>query len=139
MDDIYKKIEEYNPNKKRKMLIVSDDKIGDMLNNKKLNPIVNELFIRGRKLNISVVFITQSYFSVPKNIRLNSTNYFFMKIPYKRELQQIAFNHSSDIDFKDFMNLYKKCTEKPYYFVVIDATLASDNPSSFRKNLSEKI
>ena len=139
MDDIYKKIEEYNPNKKRKMLIVSDDKIGDMLNNKKLNPIVNELFIRGRKLNVSVVFITQSYFSVPKNIRLNSTNYFFMKIPYKRELQQIAFNHSSDIDFKDFMNLYKKCTEKPYYFVVIDATLASDNPSSFGKNLSEKI
>ena len=139
MDDIYKKIEEYNPNKKHKMLIVSDDKIGDMLNNKKLNPIVNELFIRGRKLNISVVFITQSYFSVPKNIRLNSTNYFFMKIPYKRELQQIAYNHSSDIDFKDFMNLYKKCTEKPYYFVVIDATLASDNPSSFRKNLSEKI
>ena len=139
MDDIYKKIEEYNPNKKRKMLIVSDDKIGDMLNNKKLNPIVNELFIRGRKLNVSVVFITQSYFSVPKNIRLNSTNYFFMKIPYKRELRQIAFNHSSDIDFKDFMNLYKKCTEKPYYFVVIDATLASDNPSSFGKNLSEKI
>ena len=87
-----------------------------MLRNKKLNPIVTELFIRGRKLNISLVFITQSYFAVPKNIRLNSTHYFVMKIPNKRELQQIAFNHSSDIDFQNFMNLYEKCTAKPYSF-----------------------
>ena len=106
MDDIYKNIEEYNPNKKRKILIVFDDMIADMLSNKKLNPIVTELFIRGRKLNISLVFITQSYFAVPKNIRLNSTHYFIMKIPNKQELQQIAFNHSSDIEFQDFMNLY---------------------------------
>ena len=123
----------------RKVLIVFDDMIADMLSNKKLNPIVTELFIRGRKLNISLVFITQSYFAVPKNIRLNSTHYFIMKIPNKQELQQIAFNHSSDIDFKDFMNLYKKCTAKPYSFLVIDATLASDNPSRFRKNLLERI
>ena len=109
-----------------------------MLSNKKLNPIVTELFIRGRKLNISIIFITQSYFSVPKNIRLNSTYYFIMKILNKRELQQIAFNHSSEIDFKDFMNLYKKGTEKPYSFLVIDAILALDNPSRFRKNLSER-
>ena len=114
MDDIYENIEEHNPNKKRKKLTVFNDVIADMLNNKKLNPIVTELFIRGRKLNISLVFITQSYFAVPKNIRLNSTHYFVMKIPNKRELQQIAFNHSSDIDFQDFMNLYKKCTTKPY-------------------------
>ena len=87
-----------------------------MLSNKKLNPIVTELFIRGRKLNISLVFITQSCFAVPKNIRLNSMPYFIMKIPNKRELQQIAFNHSSDIDFKDFMNLYKKCAEKIIFF-----------------------
>ena len=139
MDDIYKNIEEYNPNKKRKILIVFDGMIADMLSNKKLNPIVTELFIRGRKLNISLVFITQSYFAVPKNIRLNSTHYFIMKIPNKQELQQIAFNHSSDIDFKDFMNLYKKCTAKPYSFLVIDATLASDNPLRFRKNLLERI
>ena len=72
---------------------------------------------------------------VPKNIRLNSTPYFIMKIPKKQELQQIAFNHSSDINFKNFMNLYKKCTAKPYSFLVIDATLALDNPSRFRKNL----
>ena len=101
--------------------------IADMLNNKKVNPIVSKLFIRGRKLSISLVFITQCYFSEPKNIRLNSTHYFIMKILNKRELQQIAFNPSSDIDFKDFMNLYKKCTAKPYSFLVIDATLASDN------------
>ena len=80
-----------------------------MLSNKKLNPIVTELFITGRKLNISLVSITQSYFAV----RLNSTQYFVMKIPNKRELQQTAFNHSSDIEFQDFMNLYKKCTAKP--------------------------
>ena len=139
MDDIYKNIEEYNPNKKQKILIVFDDIIADVLRNKKRNPIVTELFIRGRKLNISLVFITHSYFAFPKNIRLNSTHYFVMKIQNKRELQQIAFNHSSDIDFQDFMNLYKKCTEKPYSFLVIDTTLASDNSSRFRKNLLEAI
>ena len=80
-----KNIEEYSPNKKSKILIVFDDMIADMLNNKKLNPIVTELFIRGRKLNISLVFITQSYYSVPKNTRLNSTHYLIMKIPNKRE------------------------------------------------------
>ena len=74
--------------------------IADMLSNKTFNPIVTELLIRGRKLNISLVFITQSYFAVPKNIGLNSTHYFIMKIPNKQELQQIASNHSSDIDFK---------------------------------------
>ena len=87
MDDIYKDIEEYNPNKKQKILIVFDDMIADMLINKKLNPIVTELFIKGRKLSISFVFITQSSFAVPKNIRLNSAHYFVMKIPNKRELQ----------------------------------------------------
>ena len=108
MDDNYKNIEEYNPNKKRKILIIFDDMIADMLSNKKLNPIVTELFIRSRKLNISIVFITRSYFAVPKNIRLNSTHYFIMKIPNKRELQQVAFNHSSDIDFSDLTILILK-------------------------------
>ena len=106
---------------------------------KNLNPIVTKLFIMARKLNIFHVFITQYYFALPKNIRLNSTHYFVMKIPNKRELQQIAFNHSSDIDFQDFMNLYKKCTAKPYSFLVIDTTLASDNSLRFRKNLLERI
>ena len=88
MDDIFKTIEEYSPNKKRKILIIFDDTIADMLSNKKLNPIVTELFIRARKLNISLVFITQSYFAVLKNIRLNSTHCFITKIPNKQELQQ---------------------------------------------------
>ena len=73
-------------------------------------------FIRGRKLNISLVFITQLFFAVSKNIRLNLTHYFVMKIPNKRELKQIAFNHSSDIDFQDFLNIYKKSTAKSYSF-----------------------
>ena len=112
--------------------------IADMLSNKKLSKIVTALFIIGRKLNISLVFNTKSYFVVPKNIRLNSRHYFIMKIPNKRELQQIPFNHSSDIDFQDFRNLYEKTTEN-HIFLVIDTTLASDNSSRFRKSLSETI
>ena len=139
MDDIYKNIEEYNPNIKRKILILFDDIIADMLSNKKRNPIVTELFIRERRLNYPLVFITESYFAVPKNIGLNLTHYFVMKILTKRELQQIAFNHSSDIDFQDFMNLYKKCTAKPYSSLVSDATLASDNYLRFKKNLLQRI
>ena len=106
-----------------------------MINNKKLNPVVTELFIRGRKLDISIVFITQSYFKVPKDVRLNSTHFFVMKITKKRELQQIALNHSSDTDFKDFTKIYKKCTAEPYSFLVNDTTLPSDDPLRFRKNL----
>ena len=102
MDDIQKNFEEYNRNKKRNILIVFDEMTADMLSNKKHNPIVVELFARSRKLNISYVFITQYYFSASKNIRLDSTYYFIMKIPNKRELQQIAFIHSSDIDLKVF-------------------------------------
>ena len=107
---ILKNIEEYNIGKKHKILIVFDD----MINNKKLNPVVVlELFIRGRKLKISIAVFTQSYFKVSKDVRLNSTHFFLMKIPNKRELQQLVLNHSSDKEFKDFMNLYKKCTAKP--------------------------
>ena len=108
MNDIYKKIEEYKPNKKRKILVVFDDMIAGMLSNKILHPIETELLIRGRKLNISLVFITQSYFAMPKNIRINFTHYFIMKILKKQKLEQNAFNNSSDIDFKDFMNYYTK-------------------------------
>ena len=135
MQDVYKSIEDYNTTKKRKVLTVFDDMIADMINNNKLNPIVTESFIGGRKLNISIVFITQSYFKVPKNVRLNSTHFFIMKIPNKREPQQTALNHSSDIDFKDFMKIYKKYTKEPYSFLVNDTTLPSDNPLRFRRNL----
>ena len=135
MHDVYKNIDDYNPDKENKILIVFDDMIADMINNKKLNSIVTELFIRGRKLNISLVFITQSYFKVPKDVRLNTTHFFIIKILNKRELQQIAISHSSDIDFKDFINVYKKCTEKPYSFLVNDTTLSSGDPLRFGKSL----
>ena len=124
---------------KKKKLIYFDEMIADMVSNIKLNLIVTELFVRGRKLNISLVFITQSYFAVPKNIRLSSTHYFIIKIPNKQELQQIEFNHSSDIEFQDFVNIYEKCTAKPYSFLIADATIALDKPLRFRKNLLEKI
>ena len=135
MQDIYKNIEEYSPGKKRKVLIVFDYMIADMISNNKLNAIVTELFVRGRKLNISIVFITQSYFKVPKDFRLNPTHSFIMKIPNKRELQQIALNHSLDTDFKDCIKIYKNCTATLYSFLVSDTTLLSDNLLRFRKNL----
>ena len=117
--DVYKNIDEYNVDNERKILIGFDIMIAHMVNNKKLNSIVTELFIRGRKLNISIGFITQSYFKVPKDIRLNSTDFFIMKIPKKRELQQIAINHSSDNDSTDFIKIYKN--------ILLNPMLASDN------------
>ena len=134
MHDVYKNIDNYNPDKENKMLIVFDDMTADMINYIKLNSIVTELFIRGRKLNVPIVFITQ-YFKVPKEVRLNTIHFFIMKTPNKRELQQIAISHSSDIDFKDFIKIYKKCADKPYSFLVNDITLSSDDPLRFRKNL----
>ena len=117
MGDIYKNTEEYNPNKKRKILIVFDDMIADMLSMNNFNSLVTGLFIRCRKLNISVVIITQCYIAVPKNVRLNSSHKFIMKIPSKRQLQQIILQLS---------RLYEplqKCNSKPYSFVVIENTL----------------
>ena len=134
MPDVYKNTDEYNTDKERKMLIVFD-MITGMINNKKLNSIVTELFIRVRELNIFLVFITKSYFKVPKDVRLNSTHFFIMKIPNKSELQQNARNHSSDISTKDFIKIYKNFTTEPYSFLVNDAVLAPDNPLRFRKNL----
>ena len=116
-------------------MIVFDDIIADIIHNRKLNSIVTELFIRRRKLNISLVFITQSYFKVPKDVRLNITHVFIMKIANKRELQQIAINHSSDISTKDFDNIYRECTAELYSFFVNDTTLVLNNPLRFRRNL----
>ena len=116
MQGIYKNIQEYNIGKKCKILIVFVDTIADKINDKKLNPVVTESFIRGRKLNISIVFIIQSYFKVQKDVRLNSTHFFIMKIPNKRELQQIALNHSSDIDFKDFIKIHKNVQRNHIFF-----------------------
>ena len=135
MHDVYKNIDEYNPDKENKILIVFDVIIADVIQNKQLNSIATQLFIRGRKLNISLVFITQSYFKVPKDIKLNTSHFFIAKIPSKRELQQIAINHSSDINTKDFANIYRKRTAEPYSFFVNDTTLPSKNPLRLRKNL----
>ena len=135
MRDVYKNIGEYNPDKENKILIVFDDMIADMIDNKKLNSTVAELFIRGRKLNISVVFITQLHFRVPKDFWLNTTRFCIAEIPNKMELQQISINHSSDIKTGNFINIYRECTAEPYSFLVNDTTLASDNPLRFRKIL----
>ena len=135
MHNVYKNINDYNPDKENKILIVSDDVMADMIHNKKLNSVVTELFIRGRKLNIFLVFITQSYFKVPKDVRLNTSHFFIAKIPNKRELQQIAINNSSD-STKDFANIYRKYTSEPYSFLVNDTTLASNNPLRLKKTFS---
>ena len=123
--------------KKEDVLIVFDDMMPDIFNNKKLNSKVAKLFIRGRKLNNSIVFIIQLYFKVPKDVRLNSTHFLIMRISNKRELKQIALNHSSDLDPEDFMKIYRKCTSEPYSFLVNDTTVLSYNPLRFRKNLLE--
>ena len=135
IDDVYENLEDYNKTMKRKVLIVFDNMIADMESNKTLSPVVTELFLRRRKLNISLVFIKQSYFKVLKTIRLNTMHYFIMKIPNIRELHQIASNHLSDIDFEDFVKLYKDYTKEPHSFVVNDTTFPSNNPLKFGENL----
>ena len=139
MNDIYENIDDYNPNRKRKILIIFDDMIIDVMTNKKFQKIIKELFIRCRKLNIYLVFITQSYFFVPKDVRFNSTHYFIIKINNKRELRNIAINHSADIDYKDFIKIYRECTKEPYNFLTIDTTLPASNPLRFRKNLFDTL
>ena len=109
------------------------------MTNKKSQAIIKELFIRCRKLNISLVFTTQSYFSVPKEVRLYSTHNLIMKIHNKRELQNIAINHSEDIDYKVFLKIYKSCTNEPYSLLTIDTTLPADNPMRFRKKFSDSL
>ena len=113
--------------------------IADVMTNNEFKAIITELFIRCRKLNISLVFITQSYFSAPKNVRLNSTHYLIMKINSKRELQNIAINHSADIDYQDFMKIYRECTKEPYNFLTTDNTLPASNLLRCRKKLFESL
>ena len=135
IDDVYENINDYNPSRKIKILIVFDDMIADIMSNKKFQAMIKELFSRCNKLNISLVFITQSYFSVQKDVRLNSTHYLIMKINNRKELQNIAINHSADIDYKDFMKIYRECTKEPFNFLTIDTTLPASDPLRFRKNL----
>ena len=116
--------------KKKIIIIVFDDMIVDMINNRRLDLIVTELFIREKKLNISLVFITLSYFKVPKDIRLNTTHFFIAKTPNKRELQQTAISRLISIEN---VNIYRERTVELYSFFVNDTTLALDNPLGFRK------
>ena len=119
--------------------MVFHDMIADIMTNKKFQSIIKELFIRCRKQNISLVFINQSYFSVPKDVKLNSTHYLIMKINNKREIQNFAINHSADIDFKGFMKIYREFTKEPYSFLTTDSTLPSSSPLGFRKNLLDTL
>ena len=130
---IFMKILKYSPNKKHRISIVFDDMIAVMLSNKKSSPIFTELFIRGAKINVSLSFVTQTCFAVPKKYLTKFYILFYMKVQNKQEMQQIAFNRSSDISFKEFMNLYK--TE----YLVIDTTATSDNALRFKKNVLKKI
>ena len=135
MDDVYENIHDYNSSSRGKFLIVFDDMIADIMNNKKYKAMIKEFLIRCRKLNISPVSIMQSYFPVPKDVRLNSTHYLIMKINNRKELQNIAINHSADIDYQDFIKIYRECTKEPYNFLTIDTTLPASDPLRFRKNL----
>ena len=116
-----------------------NDTIADIMTNKKFQTVIEELFIRYRKLTIWLVFITQSYFSVPKNVRLNSTHYLSMKINNKKELWSIGDNHSTHIDYQDFMKIYRECTREPYNCLTINTTLPDSDPLRFRKNLFESL
>ena len=135
MGDICSKMEDYNRKRKMKVLIIFDDMISHIMSHKKAQQILKDLFTRCRKLNISLCFLTQSYFSVPKDVRLNYTHYTLFKLNNKRELQNIAISHSADIDYKDFINIYRDCTKKLYNFLTIDATKAFDK--KFIKNFDE--
>ena len=134
MDDVYDNINDYNSSRKRKIVIIFDDMIADIMTNKKFQAIIKELFIGCRNLNISLAFITHFYFSVPKDVRLNST-YLVMKINNKRELYNIGINDSSDIDHQDFIKIYRKCTKEPYNFLTINTTLPASDSLRFRKNV----
>ena len=116
MDNVYENIDEYNPNRKRKNLIVFDDMSADIMSNKKSQALIRELFTRSRKLHISLVFITQSCFSLLNDVRLNSTHHLVMKIHNKKELQNIAINHSADIDYKDFVKICREYIHRTFYF-----------------------
>ena len=135
MNDVLNDINNYNKNRDKKGLIVFDDMIADIEYNKNFKRIIKELFYRARKINVSTVFITQSYFRALKNARLNSTHYILMKIGNKKELKRIAEKKSGHLDYKDFLKIYNYCTKEPYSFMIIDARPTAT--MVFRKNFTE--
>ena len=135
MSDMYDDISNYNEKRENRMLIVFDDMIADIEYNKKFLKMIKELFYRGRKMNISIAFITQCYFRALKDPRLNSTHYILMKIDNKKEFKSIAEEKSGNVDYMDFFKMYNYCTSEPYSFMTIDAR---PNASMvFRKNFPE--
>ena len=137
MNDVLNDINNYNKNRDKKVLIVFDDMVADIEYNKNFKRIIKELFYRARKINVSIVFITQSYFRALKDARLNSTNYILMKIGNKKELKSIAEEKSCNLDYKDFLKMYNYCTKEPYSFMTIDARPTATLP--FKKNFDEPI
>ena len=137
MDDVLDDINNYIENRDKKVLIVFDDMIADIEYNKNFKRIIKELFYRACKINVSIVFIKQSYFRALKDARLNSTHYILMKIGNKRELKIIAEEKSGHLDYKDFLKMYNYCTREPYSFMMIDARPTAGVP--FKKNFDEPI
>ena len=137
MDDVLDDINNYNKNRDKKVLIVFDDMIADIEYNKNFKQIIKELFYRARKINISIVFITQSYLRALKDARLNSTHYILMKINNKKELKRIAEEKSGHLDYKDFLKIYNYCNKEPYSFMSIDARATAIIP--FKKNFDESL
>ena len=135
MNDVLDDTNNYNKNRDKKVLIIFDDMIADIMRSEQFKAIVKELFIRSRKLNISVVFITQSYFRTPKDARFNSTHYILMKIGNKKELKSIAEENSGHLDFKDFLKIYNYCTKEPYSLMLVDTRPTAR--VTFKKNFDE--
>ena len=134
IDDIFPQIEDYNK-KRKKILIIFHGMISHVMSDEKAQRVLNDLFIRCRKLNISLCFLTQSYFSVPKDVRLNYAHNILFKLNNKTELKNIAINHSADIDYKDFIKIYRYCTREVYNFLTIDTT----KDKKFIKNFDETL
>ena len=137
MNDVLDDINDYNKNRDKKVLIVFDDMIADIEYNKNFKRIIKELFYKARKINVSIVFITQSYFRALKDVRLNSTHYILMKIGNKKELKRIAEEKSGHLEYKDFLKMYNYCTEEPYLFMLIDTRPTAS--VTFKKNFDELI
>ena len=137
MNDVLEDINNYNKNRYKKVLIIFDDMITDIMRSEKFKAIVKELFIRCRKLSISIVFITESYFKTPKDARLNSTHYILMKIGNKKELKSIAEENPGNLDFKELSKIYNYCINKPYSFIMVDTRPTAR--VTFKKNFDEPI
>ena len=135
VDDIFPQIEDFNKKRKTRVLIIFDDMISHVMSDIKAQQVLKDLFIRCRKINISPCFLTQSYFSVPNDVRLNCTHYILFKLNNRTELQNIAINHLADIDYKDFIKIYRDCTKEPYNCLTIDTT----KDKKFIKNFDESL